>query len=71
MDSLPEMDTNAETIDILPTIVDVLDISTTWQFDGQSLLDDKRTRNEKKILLLKSKQKQFVYGESQFVIRKR
>ncbi len=62
-----EIDTNAETIDILPTIVDVLDISTTWQFDGQSLLGDKRTKNKKKILLLKSKQKQFVYGESQYL----
>ncbi len=62
-----EVDTNAETIDILPTIVDVLDINTTWQFDGQSLLVDKRNENNKKILLFRSKQKQLVYGENQYL----
>ncbi len=32
-------DEPAFTIDILPTIVDALDISTDWTFDGQSLLE--------------------------------
>ncbi len=32
-------DEPAYTIDILPTIVDVLDIETDWTFDGMSLLD--------------------------------
>jgi hypothetical protein len=32
-------DEPAFAIDILPTIVDVLDIETDWEFDGQSLLD--------------------------------
>ena len=32
-------DEPAFTIDILPTIVDALDISTDWEFDGHSLLD--------------------------------
>jgi len=31
---------NALTIDILPTIVDALDVDTDWEFDGESLLAD-------------------------------
>jgi Sulfatase len=34
------LDENAITIDVLPTIVDALDIETNWAFDGQSLLTD-------------------------------
>ena len=32
-------DDSAQTIDILPTIVDALDIEADWEFDGHSLLD--------------------------------
>src|SRR5690606_33447091 len=32
-------DDPASTIDVLPTIVDALDIETEWAFDGHSLLD--------------------------------
>ncbi len=34
------LDENAMTIDVLPTIVDALDIDTEWEFDGESLLAD-------------------------------
>ena len=40
-------DGNALTIDVLPTIVDALDIGTDWHFDGRSLLDP-RTRSDVK-----------------------
>ncbi len=49
-----EVDSNAETIDILPTIVDVLDTKVSWKFDGTSLLDES-ARQEHKTLLVKSK----------------
>jgi hypothetical protein len=32
-------DRNVETIDILPTLIDILDIQTSWKFDGQSAVD--------------------------------
>ncbi|MEQ1786382.1 MAG: sulfatase-like hydrolase/transferase [Acidimicrobiales bacterium] len=32
-------DDPAQSIDLLPTLVDLLDIETTWEFDGHSLLD--------------------------------
>jgi hypothetical protein len=32
-------DDPAQTIDVMPSIVDLLDISTTWEFDGHSLFD--------------------------------
>ena len=34
------LDENALTIDVLPTIVDALNIDTEWEFDGESLLAD-------------------------------
>ena len=40
-------DVNAMNIDVLPTIVDALDIQTDWQFDGQSLLGDGPDRDSK------------------------
>ena len=33
-------DANVDTIDIMPTIADVLNVEVPWDFDGQSLLDD-------------------------------
>lgn len=35
-------DRNARTIDILPTVADVLDVPVPWQVDGVSLLDSSR-----------------------------
>ena len=32
-------DEPAQSIDLLPTLIDLLDIETTWDFDGHSLLD--------------------------------
>lgn len=40
-------DSSALTIDILPTIVDALDIETDWEFDGQSLLAPEGERADK------------------------
>jgi hypothetical protein len=43
-------DRNVEIIDILPTIVDIIGLSTDWTFDGQSALDTKMPeRNQKSI----------------------
>jgi hypothetical protein len=33
-------DANVDTIDIVPTIADALDVDVPWEFDGRSLLDD-------------------------------
>lgn len=40
-------DVNALNLDVLPTIVDALDIDTDWEFDGQSLLGDGPDRDSK------------------------
>lgn len=42
-------DINALTIDVLPTIVDALEIDTDWSFDGQSLLDPAERRDDKAV----------------------
>ena len=43
-------DRNVEVIDILPTIIDILDLSTDWNFEGQSDLDQKvQERRQKSI----------------------
>ena len=41
---------NALTIDILPTIVDLLDIDTDWEFDGESLVGGGPHRQDKPAL---------------------
>ena len=43
-------DVNAETIDILPTIADALDIDVTWPIDGTSLLDPARPERPSKAM---------------------
>ncbi|MBL8777991.1 MAG: sulfatase-like hydrolase/transferase [Acidimicrobiales bacterium] len=40
-------DVNALNLDVLPTIVEALDIDTDWEFDGQSLLGDGPDRDSK------------------------
>ena len=40
-------DVNALNLDVLPTIVDALDIESDWEFDGQSLLGDGPDRDTK------------------------
>jgi hypothetical protein len=42
-------DVSAQTIDVLPTIVDALDIETDWEFDGHSLLDGSEATIEPKV----------------------
>ena len=44
-------DRNVEIIDILPTIVDVLDAETPWPVDGSSALDDSRPARGEKVLI--------------------
>ena len=41
-------DHNVETIDILPTIADVLEIETSWKLDGHSLFDAKAPARKQK-----------------------
>lgn len=43
-------DEPAYTIDILPTIVDALDIETDWEFDGQSLLTIQGTNRPHQVI---------------------
>ncbi len=43
-------DDNVSTVDLLPTIVDILDIKHTWSFDGQSVLNDSALRSDEKIV---------------------
>ncbi len=43
-------DRPALSIDVLPTIVDVLDIDVDWQFDGQSLREAPRTDDRRPIV---------------------
>lgn len=40
---------NALTVDVLPTIVDLLDIDTDWEFDGESLVGDGPRREDKPV----------------------
>jgi len=40
-------DVNALNMDVLPTIVEALDITTDWEFDGQSLMGDGPDRQSK------------------------
>lgn len=42
-------DINALTIDVLPTIVDALDVTTDWHFDGRSLLDPAERTDDKPV----------------------
>ncbi len=44
-------DRNVQSVDILPTIVDVLKIGTSWKFDGQSVFDETPPTTTKTILL--------------------
>jgi hypothetical protein len=43
-------DVNAEAVDIVPTIADVLDIDVPWQMDGSSLLDPARAERPSKAI---------------------
>ncbi|MGH9228463.1 MAG: sulfatase-like hydrolase/transferase [Acidimicrobiales bacterium] len=43
-------DTNVLSIDVLPTIADVLDVDIPWEVDGQSALSDPRTDGHKPFL---------------------
>lgn len=41
---------NVEIIDILPTVVDILDIDVRWAFDGQSVFSHKPEREQKTLV---------------------
>jgi len=43
-------DRNVETIDILPTIADLLDVTLPWSVDGQSALDDSAEPRPHKVM---------------------
>jgi hypothetical protein len=43
-------DRNVETIDILPTIADILGISLPWKVDGRSALDESHTEKKQKVM---------------------
>jgi len=57
---------NAETIDILPTIIDVIGAKTSWDFDGRSLLDEKSTERPGKVIEDRSKDG-FAYSEREYL----
>jgi hypothetical protein len=44
-------DRNAETIDVLPTIADVLGVDVSWSVDGDSLLGEPDPQRQQKIML--------------------
>lgn len=43
-------DDNARLIDVLPTMVDVLDLETDWEFDGRSLFGDTPPPEDKEVV---------------------
>ncbi|MEE2822444.1 MAG: sulfatase-like hydrolase/transferase [Acidobacteriota bacterium] len=43
-------DRNVETIDILPTVADVLDIPFPWKVDGHSMLDNSQPERREKLI---------------------
>ena len=55
-------DENAQTIDVLPTIADVLGVSIPWNVDGHSVLDDSTPRSQK--LLINTVGKHYVFGST-------
>jgi len=46
---------NVETIDILPTVIDVLGAEVSWNLDGRSLLDKQGTERPRKKIATRSK----------------
>ena len=50
-------DHNVETIDILPTIADILKIGLPWKIDGRSALNQSLPEKAKKIIIIESGQK--------------
>ncbi len=56
-------DRNVETIDILPTIADILDITFPWKIDGRSALDQTLPERKKKVVYNHSYEK-FVFDKT-------
>ena len=48
-------DRNTEAIDLLPTIVDILEIDLAWSVDGQSMFDDSAKERQQKTLVFQNK----------------
>ena len=51
------IDRNVETVDILPTILDILEVETSWEMDGQSVLDSQEPERPQKLAFLEKGQK--------------
>lgn len=47
-------DSNIESVDILPTIADILDIKLNWRIDGRSVLDRSLPEKMKKMVVLEN-----------------
>ena len=56
-------DRNVETIDILPTIADILDITFPWKIDGRSALDRALPERKEKMIYNHSYEK-LVFGKT-------
>ncbi len=57
---------NTETIDILPTIQDVIGARVLWEFDGRSLIDSDSIPREKK-LIMNNNDESFEYSEEEYL----
>jgi hypothetical protein len=57
-------DRNAQTIDILPTIADVLNVAIPWRVDGVSLADSALAEPQKKIMFFDSARKTVTFDRA-------
>ena len=57
-------DCNVESIDILPTIADILDIHLPWKADGRSAIDHSQPEREKKIIYYNNAEKRFMFDSN-------
>ena len=67
-------DRNVETIDILPTIADILGIELPWPIDGHSALDPSLSERKKKVIFKDSSHERFVFDpglEAKYITLKR
>jgi hypothetical protein len=63
-------DSNVETVDVLPTLIDLLSVDTGWEMDGASVFSsDLRARSEKRILVMRT-QKKFAFPAQPMMLRR-
>ena len=60
-------DWNVESIDILPTIADILDIHLPWKADGRSAIDHSQPEREKKVIYYNNAEKRFMFDSNFWV----